>query len=68
LAIAAFVISLLWLWGIGSIIAVFMASIAMGDTRKGTHAGRGLAVAALVIGILGILVVLPTWLFFLASG
>src|ERR1035437_832286 len=68
LAIAAFVISLLWLWGIGSIIAVFMASLAMGGTRNGTHAGTGPAVAALVIGILGILVVLPTWLFFLASG
>jgi hypothetical protein len=55
-AIAAFVISLSWVWGIGSIVAVFMAASAMKDVRRGTHSGRGLAIAALILGIFGILV------------
>ena len=53
-AIWAFVLSLLWLGGIGSIFAVVLAYTAMQDIRKGTHSGHGLAVAALVLGILGI--------------
>jgi hypothetical protein len=54
-AIAGFVLSLLWLGGIGSIVAVLLADSAMRDVRQGTRSGRGLAVAALVLGILGIL-------------
>jgi hypothetical protein len=50
----AFVLSLLWLGGLGSICAIALAYSAMQDIRKGTHSGQGLAVAALVLGILGI--------------
>jgi hypothetical protein len=53
-AIAAFVLSLFWLGGIGSIVAIFLAASAMKDVRRGTHSGQGLAVAALVLGIVGV--------------
>jgi hypothetical protein len=53
-AIAAFVLSLFWLGGIGSIVAIFLATGAMQDVRQGTRSGHGLAVAALVLAIVGI--------------
>lgn len=53
-AIAAFVISLFWVGGIGSIVAIGLATGAMQDVRQGTRSGHGLAVAALVLSILGI--------------
>jgi hypothetical protein len=57
-AIAAFVISLLWAGGIGSIVAIFLATSALKGIRRGTHTGHGLAVAAMILGILGILTML----------
>jgi hypothetical protein len=56
-AIAAFVMSLLWVGGIGSIVAIFLAVSALKDVRRGTHSGHGLAMAGLILGILGILAV-----------
>jgi len=49
--------SLLWVGGIGSIVAIFLAVSALKDVRRGTHSGHGLAMAGLILGILGILAV-----------
>lgn len=54
-AIASFVLSLLWLGGVGSLIALVLSIKAMRETRDGTHGGQGLAVAALILSILGVL-------------
>jgi Domain of unknown function (DUF4190)/Protein of unknown function (DUF2510) len=53
-AIAAFVLSLFWLGGIGSIVAIFLATGAIQEVRQGARSGHGLAVAALVLAIVGI--------------
>ena len=55
-AITAFVFSLLWLGGLGSLAAIIFAAVSMRKTRTHDQAGRGLAVAALIIGILGLIV------------
>jgi len=57
LAIAALVLSLLWLGGLGSLVAVVLAGVAMADIRasRGRRQGRGLATAGLVIGVVGVL-------------
>lgn len=57
LAIASFVLSLAWLGGLGSVLAVIFGATASRDIARsqGTQSGNGLAVAGLVIGILGLL-------------
>src|SRR5580658_1717946 len=59
LAIAGFVLSILWLGGLGSILALVFGVIALSQIRRSpSHSkgvrGRGLATAALVIGAAGL--------------
>jgi hypothetical protein len=65
-AITAFVFSLLWMGGLGSLAAVIFAAVSMRKTRTHDQAGRGLAVAALIIGILGLIV--TVWIFVVVSA
>ncbi|SDG08284.1 protein of unknown function [Sinosporangium album] len=54
LAIASLVFGILWLCGLGSLLAVILGHVALIKIRT-THAlGRGLAIAGLVLGYLGI--------------
>lgn len=55
LAVASFVLSLLWIVGLGSLLAIIFALVARRQIResRGTQGGGGLAVAGLVIGIAG---------------
>jgi Domain of unknown function (DUF4190) len=57
LAVASFVLSLLWIGGLGSLLAVIFAISARRSIMRsgGREGGDGLAIAGLVIGILGIL-------------
>jgi hypothetical protein len=57
LAIASFVFSLLWLAGLGSLLAIIFAASARRKIKRsrGRETGDGLAIAGLVIGILGLL-------------
>ena len=54
-AITAFILGVLWLGGIGSIVGLFLSISAMRETRAGLKSGQGLAVAALIVSILGLL-------------
>lgn len=57
-AIAALVTAVLWMWWIGSVLAVIFGHVALRQIAAsgGRQSGRGFAVAGLVIGYLGILV------------
>jgi hypothetical protein len=57
MAIASLVLSLVWLSGLGSLLAVIFAIVARRNIResRGSQTGDGLAIAGLVIGILGLL-------------
>ena len=59
-AIAALVFSILWLVGIGSLIAILLARIARGqiDRSNGLQTGRGYAAVAVGLAWVGILVAL----------
>ncbi len=63
LAIASLVLSIVWLGGIGAILAVIFAIMALNrvTASRGQLRGRGLAIAGLVIGIVGILGAALTW-------
>lgn len=55
LAVAGFILSLLWLFGLGSVAAIACSIVAFQRTKTGQAGGHGLAVASLVIGVLGLI-------------
>jgi uncharacterized protein DUF4190 len=57
MAVASFVLSLVWLSGLGSLLAVVFALVARKNIKEsqGRQTGDGLAIAGLIIGILGLL-------------
>jgi hypothetical protein len=55
LAIASMVLGIVWVYWIGSILAVIFAHIALSQMGKDeTIRGRGMAIAGLVLGYVGI--------------
>lgn len=66
LAVAGFVLGLLWLCYIGSILGVIFGHVALSQIKKsnGMQTGAGLAIAGLVLGYLG----LSAFIFLLISG
>jgi hypothetical protein len=59
LALASLVLGVLWLTGVGSLLAVIFASIAKTQIRQsdGWQSGDGMATAGLALGIVGLSVV-----------
>ena len=55
LAIASMVLGILWLYWIGSILAVIFGHVAINQAKKDPSLrGRGMAIAGLVLGYIGI--------------
>ena len=54
LAIASMVLGILWIYWIGSILAVIFGHIAMAQTKRKGEGGRGMAIAGLILGYIGI--------------
>jgi hypothetical protein len=56
LAIASLVLGIVWVWWLGSILAVIFGHVSLSQIRRsnGTQGGRGLAIAGLVLGWVGI--------------
>ena len=55
LAIASMVLGILWIYWIGSLLAVIFGHVAINQTGKDpTLRGRGMAIAGLVLGYIGI--------------
>ena len=56
LAIASLILSILWFFGLGSVLAVIFALVALSkiNASHGAQDGRGLAFAGLIIGICGL--------------
>lgn len=59
MAIASLVLGLLWLGGLGSLLAVIFGSIAVGQINKsnGMIQGKGMAWSGLILGIIGMALV-----------
>jgi len=55
-AIASLVLGILWLWGIGSILALIFGYVGKNqiDESLGRQTGRGMAVAGIVLGWIGV--------------
>jgi hypothetical protein len=56
LAIASLVLGIVWVWWLGSILAVIFGHVALSQIgrSKGAQGGRGLAIAGLVLGWVGV--------------
>jgi hypothetical protein len=53
-AVSSFVLSVVWLYGLGSILAIIFGHISLNHIRKRGERGRGLAIAGLIIGYVGL--------------
>jgi hypothetical protein len=55
-AIASAILGVIWMWWMGSIAAVILGHLALSQIRRshGLEAGRGLAIAGLTFGYLGL--------------
>ena len=56
LAVASMVLGIVWIYWIGSILALIFGYVAKGqiDRSEGRQAGRGMAIAGIVLGWVGI--------------
>jgi hypothetical protein len=59
LAVASLVCSLLWVFGLGAVLAVVFGSISLTQIKRSNNMqrGRGLAIAGIIVGVLGLLAV-----------
>lgn len=54
MAIASFVLGLVWFCGLGSVLAVIFGVVARQQIKRTGESGDGLAIAGLVLGLLGV--------------
>ncbi|MDQ1602221.1 MAG: hypothetical protein QOE01_66 [Actinomycetota bacterium] len=54
LAVASLVLGILWLFWLGSLLAVIFGHIALSQIRRRGEGGRGMAIAGLVLGYIGV--------------
>jgi hypothetical protein len=64
LAVAALVLGIVWIFWLGSALAIVFGHVALGQIRQRNQSGKGMAVAGLVLGYVGagtfaLFVVLP---------
>ena len=53
-AIASMVLGILWLWCVGSVLALIFGYISLTQIRKRGEGGRGMAIAGIVLGWIGV--------------
>jgi Domain of unknown function (DUF4190) len=54
MAIASMVLGILWLYWIGSVLALIFGYIALKQIRERNQSGRGMAIAGVVLGWVGV--------------
>jgi hypothetical protein len=54
MAIASLVLGILWLWWIGSVLALVFGYVAKKQIRERNEGGSGLATAGIVLGWIGV--------------
>ncbi|HEY5025673.1 MAG TPA: DUF4190 domain-containing protein [Acidimicrobiales bacterium] len=54
LAVASLVLGILWVWWLGSILALVFGYVALGQIKRSHEGGRGMAIAGVVLGWVGV--------------
>ena len=60
-AIASLVLGIVWVCGIGAVLAVIFGIIALRRVKRGVGAGKGMAITGVILGSLGVLVGAVLW-------
>ena len=68
LAIASMVLGILWIYWIGSVLALIFGYIARGQIRQRGQSGDGMAIAGIVLGWIGVGVFLLIFVVFVFGG
>lgn len=70
MAIASLVLGIVWIWGLGSLLALIFGIIGKNqiDASNGTQGGRGMAIAGIVLGIVGLAGLVVFMIIILAAG
>ena len=68
MAIASMVLGILWLYWIGSILALVFGYVAKKQIRERGEAGGGMATAGIVLGWIGVGILAAVLVFGLAAG
>lgn len=55
LAIVSLVIGILWMGGIGAILALILGIVSLNQISRSGQSGKGLAIAGIVLGSVGII-------------
>jgi Domain of unknown function (DUF4190)/Domain of unknown function (DUF1707) len=63
LAIASLLCGVFWLWWLGSALAVVFGHLALGQIERTGQSGRGMAIAGLALGYIGIAMLILVVLF-----
>jgi hypothetical protein len=61
LSIASLILGMLWLGGVGSLLAIVFGHVSRGQIRKRPQRGAGLGLAGLIIGYLGLVGAIIFW-------
>ena len=48
------ILGILWIWWIGSVLAVILGHVALSQIRASGQGGRGMAVAGTILGYVGV--------------
>jgi hypothetical protein len=67
LAIASLIVGVVWMWWIGSVLAIVFGHVALKQIARTGQSGRGMAIAGLVLGYIGVATLLAT-IFAVALG
>ena len=54
LAIASLVLGILWLFWVGSLVGLILGLVALKQIKSRNQRGRGIAIAGVVLGMLGL--------------
>jgi len=68
LAVASLVLGIVWVYWIGSILALIFGLVARKQIKERNQGGEGMAIAGIVLGILGIVVLLVVIIIVIAAS
>ncbi|MGB3444601.1 MAG: DUF4190 domain-containing protein [Actinophytocola sp.] len=68
MAIAAMVLGIVWVYWIGSILALIFGYVALNEIRRTKQSGEGMAIAGIVLGWIGVGILVIVLLFAATRG
>jgi hypothetical protein len=68
MAIAALVLGIIWVFWLGSLLAVIFGHLALGQIKRSGQSGHGMALAGLILGYIGLAVFAFFFILGLAAG